>query len=198
MPDPGPEEDRPYDDVIGPIPLLLHPWKYFSNYVRYKSVILGSLAVLLFADYWLIRQAFRLPDYSFLSEVCVVLAAGITTFLAAPVIVGFAAKRRGLTISVVLLASLLSAWIAFWHEGVLGSLLIEASVALLLLAALEMLLRHFTEVVQKSYEEVKSRLDAGEAEEDPEPPDAPERTFGYPFGEPDQDDFIVEDEPRKE
>jgi cytosine/uracil/thiamine/allantoin permease len=196
MPNPEPEE-RPYDDVLDINPFFLNPKKYFANYVRHKAVVLGSLFALMYVDYWLIRKAFYLPEHSFFSEVCVVLATGIATFLATPVIIACASKQREVTVSIVLLASVLCGFAAYWREGALGSLLVEASVALLLLVALEVMFHHFTETVQKSYEEIKSRLDAGE-DEDNESDDSSEPFgFQFPFGESDQDIPASEDDPKK-
>lgn len=195
MPKPEPE-DRPYDDLPGPNPFFEHPWKYVLNYASYKILILGSVAFLVFADYWLIRRAFQQPEHSFLAEFYLVLAAGMATFLAAPVIVACAEKWRVATVTLVLLTSILCGYAAFWREGTLGSLLVEASVSLLLLVALEMLFHRFKEAARKSYEEVKRKLDEGEEEEPSEPSEGDE-SYGWSpvnfYG-----DDSPKDDPKKE
>jgi hypothetical protein len=187
MPKPEPD-DRPYDDLPGPIPLLDHPWKYFANYVRYKTLTVGLILSLVLIALFCMREAFRLPDNPFLSEFLVVLTAGIGTFLIAPIVVACAARWRGVTVGGVLLISALCAFAAFWREGTLGSLLVEASVSLVLLVALEMLFHHLVKSTQLAYEKRKEALDRGAGDEEggDDETDPPDPRFGFPLGDSDE------------
>jgi hypothetical protein len=160
----GPEPE----DVTGPPPILgqippgafgspLFGLKigYLIDLARYKGLILFSYAVLIFLLIELIRWAFRLPTDSFGQELCVVVSAGIGTFLGTPVILTLGSKWRKLTVPVVLVSSAGCCILAVCQEAPLRALLLEASVSLVLILALEMLFHHYVKAVNRALKSAK-------------------------------------------
>src|ERR1700751_1646899 len=132
MPNQDPQ-DRPYEDDnlyagLQNNPFVsARPWKYFANYVRYKTAVGTFYVVLLLAAGWLFYKALVLPEHSFFSEVSIVLSAGIAPSLLLPWGFACAALDLEITVGVLVLCAILCGIAAYFREGPMASLLIEAS-----------------------------------------------------------------------
>jgi hypothetical protein len=142
-------------------------FEHFVNITKYRSTVIFSTVALVAAISGLVFWAFRLPEETFLHELSIVLASGIATFVGTPVLVKFAAGRREYVLPVLLLIAVGCGFSAAEKQGVIQELLVETSVALCLLVALEMLLHRFMESVRESYKTAEADISkrANELEE---------------------------------
>lgn len=113
----------------------------------------------MLAILWLVNKAFNLPAESFYQELCVVSASGIATFLATPVIIKASAKHRWAVLPLTLFLAAACIVIAFLEEGVLRALLIEATIALLLITGLELMFHQFVHVLHARYKAAEQDLE---------------------------------------
>jgi hypothetical protein len=133
-------------------------FEHFVNVSKYRSIMIVSTVALVAAILGLVSWSFRLPRESFFQELSIVLASGIATFVGTPVIVKFAAGRREYVLPVLLLIAVGCGFSAAEKKGVIQELLVETSVALCLLVALEMLLHRFMESVRESYKAAEANI----------------------------------------
>jgi hypothetical protein len=133
-------------------------FEHFLNVTKYRTIVIVSTVALVVAILGLVFWSFRLPRESFFQELSIVLASGIATFVGTPVIVRFAAGRREYVLPVLLLIAVGCGFSAAEKQGVIQELLVETSVALCLLVALEMLLHRFMESVRESYKTAEAAI----------------------------------------
>jgi len=127
------------------------------------SIVVGyALLALILAG--LIFYAFRLPADSFAQELCVVLSAGLATLLGTPIILKLGSKWRDATILIVLALAVGCCSLAGGQEAPLRSILLEASVALILILALEWLFHLYLKAVGRALSVAKAAYDDEMAE----------------------------------
>ena len=160
-----PEEKSPFDpsDRIPPGAFggrteVNVGFEHFVNVTKYRSAVIFSTLALVAAILGLVFWAFRLPEETFLHELSIVLASGIATFVGAPVLVKLAAGRREYVLPVLILIAVGCGFSAADEHGVIQELLVETSVALCLLVALEILFHRFMESVRESYKATEAGI----------------------------------------
>lgn len=161
-------------------------FEHFVNVTKYRSLVIFSTLALVAAILGLVFWAFRLPEETFLHELSIVLASGIATFVGTPVLVKLAAGRREYVLPPLLLIAVGCGFSAADTHGVIQELLVETSVALCLLVALEMLLHRFMESVRESYKAAEADISKRANELDDRVRQFDRRAGGHGFGAIDQ------------
>lgn len=148
-------------------------WTKLYNSAKFVAILSIAFGILVCIVVWLIYKSFRLPDTSIYQELCVVSAAAITTFLGTPIVIKFSAKQRWLVVPLMLALAVTCIAFAFFREGVLRNLLVEAAVAMLLIIGLELMFHQSIHVVHARYQAAQKDLDEEE-----------EWNRDFPFGPP--------------
>lgn len=116
--------DPPPESFGGPLHVDLVV-DHILNIAKYKGAVFVAFGALGLLMLGLICLAFQLKDESFGQELSIVFAAGIATFLGAPLVVTLSSKRRRYVIPIIVLLALGCGFWAFLAEGLLRALLVE-------------------------------------------------------------------------
>jgi hypothetical protein len=188
-----PEEKSPFDTsdrmppgTFGGNTEVNVGFEHFLNVTKYRTIIIVSTGALVAAILGLVFWSFHLPRETFFHELSIVLASGIATFVGTPVIVKFAAGRREYVLPVLLLIAVGCGFSAAEKQGIIQELLIETSVALCLLVALEMLLHRFMESVRESYKSKEADISKRAAELEERVLQFDRRAGGHGYGAMDE------------
>jgi flagellar biogenesis protein FliO len=171
-------------------------FEHFVNVTKYRSIVIFSTLALVVAIVGLVFWSFRLLQESFFQELSIVLASGIATFVGTPVVVKLATGRREYVLPPMLLIAVGCGFFAHEKTGVVQELLVETSVALCLLIALEMLLHRFMESVAESYKAAEANISKRATDLDERVRQFDLRAGGHGYGASDQ--YMVKPEvPKK-
>ena len=171
MTDSDPENSYEIPGILNPIPpgtfgspVLGAEIDYFLSRTKYRVSIFSGYALLGLIWAGLVFFAFRLRSDSFAQELCVVLSAGVATFLGTPIILKLGSKWRDVTIPIFLALSVGCCSLASGLETPLRSILLEASVSLILILALEMLFHVYLKAANQSLSAAEAAFKENKAE----------------------------------
>jgi hypothetical protein len=133
------------------------------NRSKYKTSIFVAFFVLAAGMMALVVWSFYQSRDSFGQEMCVVVAAGIATFLGTPLVVKLNSKRRDLAVPGAVAFAFGASAIAVFADNPLRGLLIESSVSVVLIMALEIAFHHLMKSVRERYKEAEAQRIKDEA-----------------------------------
>jgi hypothetical protein len=111
-------------------------------------VVLYTLLAGAFAFF--VFMSFRYPDGAVEQSLFVELSSGTALFLAAPFMLAVTAKRRPLAYTTLTTLSAVLALLAFHSEGLTQSFLVEASMGMVLILALDFTFRRLEKLLLKA------------------------------------------------